>query len=362
LVKSKVWLSLVALILTTVFILAGCTSSKTPQEALKTAMTKTAEMKSYSFNGSLKVEDLTLPAAGTDAQSSAAMLGFLKNMDITWKGVYRADPMLMEMTMSIAIKGDLAINFNIPVVINKDKIWVKIPNIPMLGLPETVVGKFLELDLKKLAEQSGQPIPTFDPAKSQQFVNDILAIIFKNVDEKQYLSEVKVKDAGLPDGTDVKQLIRFTVNKDQVEPFVNTVVDKIAPEIMDLLSKKAEYRDMLGLKQEDLDQAKKDLEAAKKEDIAKGMTDFKKTVKSLDLTANIGIDAKDYPVYNDFHVKSSFDLEGQTGSVALKVVSQLQDINKEAKFQIGEPKDVITMEQFDEQMGGLFGTSMDQGM
>lgn len=355
-VKSKVWLSMVCLFLSAAIVLTGCNSSKSPKEALQSSMTKSADIKSYSFKGSMKMEDLKIPAQGADAQSTTALLNMLKSTDVSWTGAYRADPMLMEMTLSLAIKGDMAINLNIPIVMNKEKIWIKIPNIPMFTIPDNMKNKFVELDLKKLAEQSGQPVPNIDPGKSQKFTNDVLGIVSKNVDEKQYLSDVKVKDAGLPADADVKQVIQFKLTQDQVEPFVNTVMEKIAPEVIDLLSKNEEYRNMLQLKPADLDQAKKDLDKAKGQDMTKAMADFKKTVKSLVVTANLGIDKNEYPTYTDVHVKTDFDMQGQAGSAAFKLVSQLMDINKDAKFEYPDgPKDVVTMEQFQQEMGGMFG-------
>lgn len=355
--RSKVWLSLVALMLTAMLILAGCnSSSKSPQEALQASMQKSAELKSYSFDGSMKIEELKFPAEGSEGAEAGQMLSMLKDADLSWTGAYRADPMHLEMTLSLALKGDMAVNFNIPIVMEQDKMWVKIPNIPFFPLPEDMTNKFLELDLKQLAEQSGQPMPKVDPAKSQKFANDLMGIIFKNVDEKEYLSDVKVKEAGLPEGVDAKQVIRFQVNKDQVEPLMNTVIEKIAPEFINLLSSNADYRNMLSLKQEDLDEAKKALEDAKKEDIAEGMEEFKKAVKSLDVVANIGIDAKEYPVYSDVRVSTEIDAEGQPVTFAFKVVSQTKDINKDVKLEYeGGPKDVVTMEQFEQQMGGMFG-------
>jgi hypothetical protein len=239
---------------------------------------------------------------------------------------------------------------------NKDKVWIKIPNIPMFPIPQNLQNKFVEIDLKKLAEQSGQPVPNIDPGQSQKLVNDVLGIIFKNVEPEKYLSEVQVKDAGLPAETDVKQVVRFHLTKDQVEPFIKTVIEKIAPEIIDLLSKKEEYRNILQLKPADLEKAKKELDKAKGEDLSKSMAEFKKTVKSLDVTANMGIDKNDYPVYTDLHIKTDFDVNGLVGSAAVKAVSELKDINKEMKFEYPEgPKDVVTMEQFQQEMGGMFG-------
>jgi len=337
-------------------VLAGCNNNgKSPQEALKASLSKSSEIKTYSFKGSLKIEDLSIPADDEDAAGAGAVLNFAKNMDLSWTGVYRADPLHVEMTLSLALKGDMAVNFNIPIIMEKDKLWMKIPNIPFLPLPEAMADKFLELDLKQLAEQSGQPMPQIDPGKSQKFTSDVMGIIFKNIDEKQYLTEVKAKDAGLPDDAGAKQVIQFKIGKDQVEPFLNTFVDKIAPELLELLSSNAEYRDMLGLKQEDLDKFKKDLEGTGKDDISEGLADFKQNVKTLDVVAHIGIDAKEYPVYSDVYMKLAGTADGQEGSVAFKVVSQTLDINKDVQLQYPDgPKDVISMDDFGQQLGGSF--------
>lgn len=74
------------------------------------------------------------------------------------------------------------------------------------------------------------------------------------------------------------------------------------------------------------------------------------------MTSNLAIDAKEYLIYSDFLLRSELDLEGQTGTVALKGVFEVKDINADVKLEYeGGPKDVITMEQLEEQMGGLFG-------
>ena len=354
--KSRVWLVLVSLMLTAALVLAGCNNnSKSPQEALQSAMKKSAELKSYSFSGSMKIEELTMPIEG-DAARAGVVFSMLKDADLSWKGAYRADPMHMEMTLSLALQGDMAINFNMPIVLKSDKMWIRIPNIPFLPLPESIAGKFLELDMKQMAEESGQPMPNIDPGKSQKFANDLMGIIFKNIDEEEYLSDVKVKDAGLPDGVDAKQVVRFHIGKNQVEPLVNTLIEKIVPEIIKLLSDNAEYRDMLNLKPEDLEEAKQALEEANQEDISEGMEEFNKAVQSLDITANIGIDANEYPVYSDVHVNASIDADGQPVTFAFKVVSQTSDINKDVALEYENgPADAITMDELQEQLGGLFG-------
>lgn len=147
----------------------------------------------------------------------------------------------------------------------------------MLPIPEDVVGKFVELDLEELAKQTGEPMPNMDIAKSQKFYNEVSEIVFKHIEEEKYLTDVKVKDAGLPTDVDAKQVVQFHMDQSQIEPLINTVIEKIAPEIIDLLSKNQEYRDMLQLKQEDLDTAKKELGEVKDGEVSEALADMKKS-------------------------------------------------------------------------------------
>lgn len=353
--KSKVWLALISLLLATALVISGCTAkTKSPQEALQASLVKSGEIKTQSFSGSVKIEELKIPE--TDEMGTVQMLSMLKDSELSWTGAYRADPMHMEMTLTLALKGDMSFNLNMPIIMNKDKVWVKIPSIPVLPLPESITGKFLELDLKQLAEESGQAVPDFDPIKNQKFASEVIAIIFNNVDEETYLTDVKVKEAGLPEGVDAKQVIRFQMSKEQVEPLINTLVEKIVPEIINLLSSNAEYRDLAGVTQDELDEVKKGLAETNKEEIAEGMAEFNKAVKSLNVTSNIAIDAKEYLVYSDFLFRIELDVEGETGTVALKGVSETKNINADVKLEYADgPTDVITTEQLEEQLGGLFG-------
>ncbi len=343
--------------LTISLVLSGCTKDKSPKDALQSSMSKSADIKSYNFKGSMVFEDFNFPAEGDSAAEAAAVLNLMKSAELSWTGAYRADPMLMELNLQLALKGDLAITFNVPVVMTQKKVWVKVPNIPMLPIPETVVDKFVELDLEKLAEESGQPLPNVDVAKSQKFSNDLMEIVFKHVEEGTYLKTIKAKDAGLPSDVDANQVIQFHLDQSQLEAFINTVIEKIAPEVIELLSTNAEYRDMLQLKQEDLDQAKSELADVKSGEVSEAIDDMKKELKKLDMTVNFGIDKKDYPVYTDAKISAAIESEDLTGSVAIKLVSHTTGINADPKFEIGEPKaeEIMTMEEVEAEMGGLFG-------
>ncbi|GIO16483.1 hypothetical protein J19TS2_60380 [Cohnella xylanilytica] len=363
--RSKSLLSVLSLFLTLALILSACSGgSKSPKDALQSAMEKSAEIKSYGLNGSLKIQDLKLPPEVMAEEGAAGALGLLQNAELSWTGAYRADPMLVELNMKVTISGDLAMSFQLPMVMTQEKMWIKVPNIPMLGLPEEVVGKFVEFDLKKLAEEQGTEWPAdFNVGNTVKLSNDIYGIVFKHVDEKTYLSKPKAKDAGIPEDKKLKDIVQLHVTKDQVEPFVTTVVKNIAPEVIDLLSKNEEYRKMLQLEQSDLDDAKKELAEVKDQDIKDGLADFNKEVKSLDTTVNIGINDKGFASYTDMTLRAEIESEGQTGSGTIKVVSEMTDINGDPKFEYAEPKgdDVISMDKLNEIMGGLFGGTDDFG-
>lgn len=355
---SKRLLAAVAALLVLI-LLAGCTGSKSTEETLQDALKKSSQINSYSMKGSLQISDLKLPETADDGGYTSMVGGILSNAELSWTGGYRKDPMLAEINLQVAIKGDLAMTVTVPILMNKEKMWVKVPNIPMLGLPAEIVGKYIEVDLKKLAEQQGQEIQSLDIGTTQKLVNDVSAIVFKHIDEETYLKDVSAKDAGITaDGVD--KVVQTHVTKDQVEPLIQTVVNEIAPEVIDLLSKNEEYRKMLKIEQSDLDEAKKSLAEAKDNDISKDLEEFKKSVQTLDILSNIGINGKGYVSYSDAKIAFAGSEDGQSASGTVKIVQELTDINGDVKLS-GEPKaeDVLTEDQLS-QLGlpGLSGGSL----
>lgn len=329
-------------------LLAGCSSTKSPEETLQDALKKSSQMTSYSMKGSLQLSDLKLPESADDDGYTGMVSSMLSTAEISWTGGYRKDPMLAEINLQVAIKGDLAMTITVPIIMSEEKIWIKVPNIPMLGLPEDIVGKYIELDPKKLAEQQGEEMPKLDVGTTQKLMNDVSSILFKHIDEKTYLKDVAVKDAGIS-SEDVKKVVQMHVTKDQVEPLIQTIVNDIAPEVIDLISKNEEYRKLLKLEQSDLDEAKKSLAETKDSELSKDLEEFKKDVQTLDMTANIGIDGKGYASYTDAKVTFAGAEDGQAASGSIKVVQELTDINGDVKLS-GKPKDeeIVTEDQLNQ--------------
>jgi hypothetical protein len=358
----KKWgLSAAALLLTAAVILPGCASKEqAPKEALKSAATKAMTMTSYEMQSKLTVNNLTIdaPAGETDGTTDM-VLNMLKNADISVNGVYQADPMQTELTLVLNLKGDMAMSFNIPMVMTGEKLYVKIPSIPLLPLPETIVGKFLELDPKELAEQEGTEWNpgTLDTKKAQDLTNEVLSTLLGEYDEGTYFTDVKPKDAGLPEGVEANQVVQFQVTNDNVKEALTIFVNNALPKIIDILGK-AEYKEMLQLDDTDLAKAKEELQSGE------ARTEFDKDIADLGsyLTVNnfqlkTAINKDDYPVYQDL----AMDIvvkdpdKGQNVSLSLSGSNQYSKINEKQTFTIGIPEgdNVITMEELQQQFGAM---------
>ncbi|THF77149.1 hypothetical protein [Cohnella fermenti] len=349
-----------SLLVSIALVLSACSSdSKSSSEKLLSSFEKSADIKSYNLNGSLSIKDLKLSDALLQEEEAASALAMLQNAELSWTGAYRADPMMMELTLKISISGDLAISFQVPFIITQEKMWIKVPNIPMLSLPADIVGKYIEFDLKELAEQQGAELPAaLDVGKAMELAKELFGIVLKHVDEKTYLSSPSAKDAGIPDSANVKDVVQLHIEKDQVEPFVQTLIEKIAPEMLDLLASNEEYRSLTQLTPEQIDEAKKQLSELDETELKDGLAEFDKSVKTFDVVSNIGIDKDGYASYSSSTIKFEAADGDQSGSGTLSLVSEQTDINGEPKFEIGgEPKaeEVIPLEE----LISLFGFSMD---
>ena len=352
--KSRKFVSLfLSLFVVLTLVLSGCSSSSksSPKDTLQGAVEKSADMKSYGMKGSLKIEDLNLPPEVMAEEGAAEALGLIQSAEVSWTGAYRLDPMLLELNLMLSLSGDLAMSFQLPIIMNEEKMWLKVPNIPMLGLPEDLVGKFVEFDLKELAEEQGTEWTGMpDVGQSVQFFNDISGVVFEHIDEETYLSAPKAEEAGIPAEADVKNVVQFHLTQEQVEPFIKTVIKDIAPAVIELLSSNEEYRKLTELTPEDLDAAKAELESVTDEDLQAGIDEFNQMFKSLDILANFGINGDGYATYTDATIKAEIEDAGQTGNGTLKIVSELTDVNGDVKFEFDVPaaENVITLDELAE--------------
>lgn len=351
--NRKVWMSLLACMLMVMVVLSGCGAKKEPKEAVQAAMENALKMNSYEFKGTFKINDLMVsnPSFSNDPQSEM-MLTMLKNAEVNLTGAFQKDPMQMEMIFDIKLQGDASFSFNIPLVLTKEKIYVKIPNIPMVLLPQNIVGKFLELDLKQLAEQQGEvKIPNYlDTAKTQEFAQEFTKILFSKFDGASYFKNVDKKDAKLPDGIDAKQIVKFNITSENFEQAATTLVKDVFPQVLDLMTND-KYKDVFKVTSDGVAKIKKDLENDSQFKTA--LAEIKKSMKINELSMTTALNKDDFPAYQDAKANLEFNNEGTTVKFDVIFSSQYLKINAKPDFKIGIPKDIVTMDQLQQSYGGV---------
>ncbi|WP_458120559.1 hypothetical protein [Paenibacillus sp. Z6-24] len=349
--------SLLAILLVFTLALVGCTKKEEPKAAVKAAATNAAQMTSYAMTSQFKITNLAFTTADGKASTdptTAQIANTLKNAQVSVTGMYQSNPMQTEMTMNVNLS-DGAINIKLPMIMTQETMYVKIPQIPMLPLPETVVGKFLKLDLKELAEMEGQEYKPLSVETSQKLSQELSSAVLDKYDQAKYFKDIDKKDAALPEGVDAKQVVQFAVTNENAKEAVTIFVKQALPAVLDVLSKE-EYRSALNITQSDLDEVKKSLQS---ED---SQNEFTKTVNEMDkyMTLNqfhvdTAINDDNFPVYQKMVMDAVFanpDTK-ENVKVALEGSSQYSKINEKQTFSLGIPTgdDVVTMDQLQQEMG-----------
>ncbi|MEF2968959.1 DUF6612 family protein [Paenibacillus sp. M1] len=354
--SSKWFLSVLAVLMSAVLALSGCTAKKEPKEALGSAAAQAMKMDSYAVSNQIKIVDFSVESASPEGAEMGAVFSMLKNAELNINQVYQKDPLQTEATVELKLTGDMSTTISLPLVVTGEKMYVKIPNIPFLPLPESVVGKFLEMDLKELAEQSGEDFnpDLFNPDKTQKLSSELMSAVLAEYDSDTYFKDVDPKDVTLPDGYNAKQVVQFSVTDDNVKEAVTILINKALPKVLDIMGKE-EYRSLLNLEPEDIEQAKKELQEGNQDELGKALDEMKEDLKINTFTINSAIDKEGYPSYSDLNADVEIN-DSETGDIfklALQVKSTISKINEKPEFTIGIPTDTITMEQFEAEMGGL---------
>jgi len=360
----KKWgISAAALLLTAAVVLPACSSKQEPKEALKAAATKATTMTSYEMKSKFVINNLTIDEGANESEAmTTQILSMLKNAEISVDGVYQADPMQTEATLVLNLKGDMAMSFTIPMVITPEKMFIKIPSIPFVPLPETLVGKFVEIDPKALAEQEGAEFnpTTLDTQKAQKLSNEVLDTLMAEYDETKYFKNIDPKDAKLPEGVDAKQVVQFQVTNDNIKEAITIFVNDALPKIIDIVGKE-EYKDMLQIDADELAKAKKEIQSGDaRAEVDKGLADLGKYLTINQFHFNTAINKDNFPIYQDLvmDIKVSDPDKGTNVGLSMTGSNQYSKINEKPAFKIGIPQgdDVVTMDQLEEQFGGAMGS------
>ncbi|MCK8490170.1 hypothetical protein M0651_23695 [Paenibacillus sp. MBLB2552] len=353
--SKKLLTSCLLVMLSVVLVLSGCSSKKEPKEALSSAAVKALEMNSYVLENQMKILDFSVEGTPeAESPEVGAVLSMLKNAEINIKQVYQKDPMQTEATLEVKLTGDMTTTITIPLVMTPEKLYVKVPSIPFLPMPESVTGKFLVLDMKELAEQSGEEFnpDLFNPEKSQKLGTELMGALFAEYESGAYFTNIDPKEASLPEGFKAKQVVQFAITNENVKEAVTILVNQALPKMLDILAKE-EYRSMLQLTPEELEQAKKELQEGNQDELGKALDEMKNNLQINKFTVDTAIDENNYPAYYNVQADVAVnDPDTQTNiKVALQMTSRFTQINEKPAFEIGIPTDTLTMEQLQEEMG-----------
>lgn len=359
----KKWgLSAAALLLSAAVILPGCANKEeAPKEALKTSATKMTALTSYEMKSKITINNLTIdaPTSGESDATTTQVLSMLKNADLSIDGIFQAEPMQTELTLVLNLKGDVGMSFNVPMVMTKEKLYIKVPSIPFFPIPETIVGKFVELNLKELAEQQGTEWnpEAVDTKKMQKLSNEVLDTLMAEYDEEKYFNDIKPKEAGLPEGVEAKQVVQFKVTNDNVKEAITIFANNALPKIIDILGKE-EYKGVLKIEEADLAKAKEAIQSSEERaEFDKELADLNTYLTINDFHFNTAINKDDFPEYQELlmDIKINDPDQGENVGLSLTASNQYSKINEKQTFKIGIPQgeDVITMEELQQQFGGL---------
>ncbi|MVO98907.1 hypothetical protein [Paenibacillus lutrae] len=352
--SKKVWMSLFVIMLAISVVLTGCGSKETPKQAMEEASTTAAAMTSADFNMKMTL-NLEFPEAAVKADPSLNMAAnLMKNMELTAKGVYQADPMQTEMTLEAHIKGDMQTTITVPMVMTADKIYIKVPKTPFLPLPDDVTSKYLVMDMNELNKNSDVKvdIKSLDMKKQQEFSQDAMKIFTANFDEKTYFVDVDKKDAGIPDTADAKQVVKFQITNETLEPALMAIIEKVAPQILDLVGSD-KYKDMFQVDPAELEKAKKEVAATDTEQAKKDIAEIKKALNINEMNIITAINKDNYPTYQA--INANLDIKDEKSGnfkVGTKITNEYTNINQKANFKIGIPAETLTMEEFNKKMQG----------
>lgn len=347
-------LSIFVLFMSVTLILTGCGAQKEPKEALKNAAAAALNMDSYVSKSHIKITDLTLDASAFAGVGE--IYSMLKDSDITLTQVYQKEPMQTQASLEVKLKGDFSGTITFQYVMTQDKIYVKVPKIPFLPIPDKVVGKFVAVDLNELKNTGlgNFNAELLDTDKTQRFVAELADVILTEYDSETYLKDIPTKEIELPEGIEAKQVVQFYIDNDNLREALTTLVNHVLPQALDIVAKD-EYRKLLQFTPKEIEKAKKELAELDQEEFQKDLDDVQKDLIIHKFYVNTAIDKNDYPAYQEAVADIEFkDPDtGEEVKLVMEVKTEFTSINEKPEFSVGIPQNTITVQEFVQEMTEL---------
>lgn len=306
-------------------------------ELLKEVYENEVNLQSYEVAGNLNL-GMTLPDFGEEFPEGELISEMLENIQIDVKGAYQKDPMLMEATIDVTLQLDpqTKTTFTIPMVMNDEKMWMKMPQIPGEEIPEELKDKFIEIDF---AEFQGQETPDMD---IQLEFAQIVQGIFVDHFAENYYSKVSVDDYDVPENLGVEKVIKFNLNDEELESFMKTLLTGFLPELFDIMEE-PKYANAIGVTVEEIQEARTEFEAV--------LGDIDEMIAMLDevLQINtfeeyIGINKDNVIVSDDFNLDFDLNVEDEAFGITLEGNQTKENINGDVSIELPSEEDIVTLE------------------
>lgn len=316
---------------------AGCGQKLPAKDALKAATQQQATLNSYRFAGNLTLRVDSKSEVLNRDPNAKLFLQALKNTKIAYHGSTSVDPMQTELILDATVPlQDISLNFTMPIVMNQDKLWVKIPALSMVPELNHLAGKYVEIDYKELSKLSGQPVSYTVNTKAQRELSaKIIDIFFKDLGN-DYFTDVKKEEAALPSDVTADQVVKFQLTNDTLEPFAKTFLGTTLPQIIDTISQ-SELSKEINMTPEQATQAKSELQTAIKE--LEANKDWKKTVQIKKADWLFGVE-KGGISYQKGDVDLTLTPPDQSGTLdfGFTLDQKITNKNTPPKWEIGTPK------------------------
>lgn len=302
---------------------------------------------SYSFDGDFNF-GLSLPEA-LQTPEMEMFTDMLADVQVEMAGSYVKDPMRLEANMKLTLSGEVDVTMNMPMIMTEEKMWFKLPQIPMAPLPEELDGKFIEIDLAELEEMEGQPAGSLDYDLQMELASAINNLFVEQFGPDFY-QFTKADALQIPDDIDVQKVVKFELTNETLQPFVEKMMAGFLPEFFEVMQD-PKYAEALGMTAEELEEAKEGI-ALINENLDEIIQSINDTVTVNKLDQHIVINENDFIAYDVMNM--DLDFTAEEGVFGLKMGSKMKksNINEDIEFTMEIPNadEVITMEELEDLM------------
>ncbi len=327
-------------------------SERVLPELLKEIYENEFELETYELSGGMTF-GLSLPEELLlEVPELAMVAGMLENIEVTIEGAYQLEPNFTEMDMTLTLPGAFGMSVTMSAIITEEKMWIKLPELPMLGLPSEVTDKFIEIDMNELADINGTS-QVVDIELQQQFAKVMYQLLFDYFGN-DYYNFAGAETFELPSDVDANQIIKFELTNETLQPFMTTLFESFLPEMIVVLSD-PEYADILGIPAEDL--------AGLQEALVELETELETVINEISNVVDINllnqyivINGQNQIVYDVTNVDFDIKIDDQTFGFMLDFFAKKKNINGEVEYSYGIPtqEEVIKLTELEELMLAQF--------